>query len=196
MGVAVKMLFLIVIIFCSGCNTISVPLNDIHTNQTDNVNFKFIDHRPDAEKVFRPLTKENNSHYYGDSSFKPDRMATLHNYLVKRFGKKLNGHEIAVTKFEFVAFIPGLARDSETAGIAGAISGVVGGLIAEYYKKDYTHSDLFISILEAKIDGKRIIVKKIKPVPGLLDLAPAKNAAKKLVSETMSSFAWSIKKYL
>ena len=182
-----KVIFLVMILMCSGCS-MTILLEENKSEDFKNTHFLFVDNRPEEEKTFRRLTKSNFSHYYGDENFLPDRMDVLKNALSTAYGTKLNDHKVIITKFEFIAYIPKASQATNAAIVGVAIGGALGAIASGYYSEHSDKKDLFICIIEATIDGNKIIVEDAEPIPGFLDLQPAKQAGNALVHRLINNF--------
>ena len=182
-----KGIYLLLALICTSCSGIAIPLDKSDYISPDKISFEFVDLRQENEKLIRNAKEEQPYLSYGDKEFVPDRLLVLKDALMNQCGQKLSGHKVVITRFEFVAYIPGFFKKLENVGNASAFGGLVGGSVAAAMEKP-DMGDRFICSLEATIDGKPIAVNDYEAIPGYIDLSPAKEAGNKLIQRTITAF--------
>jgi hypothetical protein len=165
-----------------------IPLDRAPAVSSQHVSFELVDLRPAEAKELHLAKDGRLFHQYGDKQFMPERMAVFKSTLVERLGQKLTGHKIEVTRFEFLAFVPGAIKELQDITAAGAIGGALGAAVAASVADNADGGDEFICSLDATVDGKPIAVSDRVPIPGYLDLSPAKEAGKKLTFTVIDTF--------
>jgi len=182
---------IILCLLCSACAGLVIPLDPINSPSADILNFKFVDLRPEKEKMFRHLKRGEGPpcHFYGDKEFDPDRILVLKGALIEHLKQKLIGQKIEINSFEFSACIPGKLKSDDVYAWAGLIGVALTNISYE--------DDNFICSLKATVNSRLISVADSEPITGrFIDSSSSKKDANRLMERIIDEFVLQVEKTL
>ena len=179
-----KYAFIVLMLFCSGCAGITIPLDYNSSVIQQQIPFEFVDSRPAIDKQFKNATKEYPAVIYGDTDFVPSRMEVLKAELLEKAGDKLKNKKIEIISFKFVAYLPEWYSRIDKGSWFGPLGIVVASAI-----NNSDNTNKFICSIEGQIDGKRIEATGSERINGFIDLEPARKTGGELIKKTIRDFS-------